>query len=286
MGFKQKIKSVFRFVGTLIVIISVVFIVRKWVVESYNVSTSSMETALYEGDYILVNKLLDLFPPKQNDVMLFTSPLLQDTVYNPLFLSRCIGMPGDTVRITSEGYYINGQAFPRSPRALNTYFVALSIKDYFLQQAKQMKIPVRDLKNEAFGITISLTTFEEYKLREEFTEEINTRFVCRKIDPYELVIPQKDRAYRLSEYNITACREAILQETNGAAEFRDGKLYLDGRETSFFFFHQNYYWFLSDNINEAIDSRHLGMIPENHLIGKAFFCWLSKDKQQMMKRIK
>ena len=183
MGFKQKIKSVFRFVGTLIVIISVVFIVRKWVVESYNVSTSSMETALYEGDYILVNKLLDLFPPKQNDVMLFTSPLLQDTVYSPLFLSRCIGMPGDTVRITSEGYYINGQAFPRSPRALNSYFVALSIKDYFLQQAKQMKIPVRDLKNEAFGITISLTTFEEYKLREEFTEEINTRFVCRKIEP-------------------------------------------------------------------------------------------------------
>ena len=82
MGFKQKIKSVFRFIGTLIIIISVVFIVRKWVVESYNVSTSSMETALYEGDYILVNKLLDLFPPKQNDVMLFTSPLLQDTVYN------------------------------------------------------------------------------------------------------------------------------------------------------------------------------------------------------------
>ena len=149
-----------------------------------------------------------------------------------------------------------------------------------------MKIPVRDLKNEAFGITISLTTFEEYKLREEFTEEINTRFVCRKIEPYELVIPQKDRAYRLSEYNITACREAILRETDGTAEFRDGKLYLDGRETSFFFFHQNYYWFLSDNINEAIDSRHLGMIPENHLIGKAFFCWLSKDKQQMIKRIK
>lgn len=286
MRLKQQIKSVFRFIGTLIVIVSVVFAMRKWIVESYKVSTSSMETALYEGDYILVNKAVELFPPAQNDVILFSSPLRQDTIYSPIFLSRCIGMPGDTVRITSEGYYINGQAFPRSPRALNTYFVALSIKDFFLQQAKQMKIPLRDLRNEAFGITLSLTTFEEYKLREGFSDETNARFVCRKTEPYELVLPKKGRAYRINEYNITACREAISRETNGTAVFKDGKLYMDSKETSFFFFDQDYYWFLSDNINEAIDSRHLGMIPADHIIGKAFFCWLSNEKQQAMKRIK
>mgnify|MGYP002247762147 FL=1 len=73
-----------------------------------------------------------------------------------------------------------------------------------------------------------------------------------------LIVPRKDRAYPLDAASLTACKEIIMRETDGKASFRDGKLYLDGRETNFFFFQQDYYWVLSDNTNEAVDSRHLG----------------------------
>ncbi len=195
-------------------------------------------------------------------------------------------MPGDTVQVTSEGYQINGKAFPRSPYALNTYFVSLSIKDVFLIQAERLRIPIRDLQTETYGITLSLTTFEEYQLRETLGKELGSRFVCRQVQPYRLVIPKRGMAYRLDEYSLTACREAILAETDGKAVFHDGKLFLDGKETSFFFFRQDYYWMLSDNMNEAVDSRHLGFIPYDCLVGKASFCWFSHEKGKRFKKIK
>ena len=82
--------------------------VRHFCVESFHVSTNSMETALHKGDYILVNKLPLKDNPGRNRVVLFTSPLLKDSVSTPLFLSRCIGMPGDTIRVASDGYLVTG----------------------------------------------------------------------------------------------------------------------------------------------------------------------------------
>ena len=90
--------------------IGAVWAVRIWLLESYRISTPAMETALHEGDYILANKCLDLFPPRQNDIVLFTSPLRQDSTLRPLFVSRCIGMPGDTIEIRNNQVYIDGKA--------------------------------------------------------------------------------------------------------------------------------------------------------------------------------
>lgn len=77
----------------------------------------------------------------------------------------------------------------------------------------------------------------------------------------------------------------IQTEAGDKAVFRDGKLFLDGREAAFFFFDQDYYWMLSDNANEAIDSRHLGFIPRDHIIGNAWLCWYSKERQRILKPV-
>lgn len=259
-------------------VVGIVILIRLFGVESFQISTNAMAETLRKGDRILVDKLMGGRTPGRNRVVLFTSPLAKDSTDAPLFISRCIGMPGDTIQVSSEGYRINGRAFPRSPRALNTYFIALSIKEAFLQQAERLNIPVRDLETEPFGITLCLTTFEEYQLREALGTDLSSRFVCRQIRPYQLVIPKKGRAYRLDEYALTACREAILTETAGKAVFRNGKLYLDGKETNFFFFQQDYYWLLSDNTNEAVDSRHLGFVPRDHLVATFFFRWFDNGQ--------
>ena len=98
------------------------------------------------------------------------------------------------------------------------------------------------MKEEPFGISFNLTSFEEYQIREELSEDANIRFLKNPMDTYELVVPQKGRAYRLNAAALTACREAIRAEAGDKAVFRDGKLFLDGRETDFFFFNQDYYW--------------------------------------------
>lgn len=282
---KHPLISIARWLVTIALLVGGVMAIRYFCVESFRVSTDSMEVALHKGDYILVNKLPLKDNPGRNKVVLFTSPLLKDSLSEPLFLSRCIGMPGDTIRISDEGYRVNGKLIPHSPRSLNTYMVTQTAKDEVLAAQKKLNIPLRNMREESFGLSFSLTSFEEYQLREELSEDANIRFLKNPKDSYELIVPQKDRPYRLDAAALTACREAIQAEAGDKAVFRDGKLYLDGREASFFFFSQDYYWMLSDNANEAVDSRHLGFVPQSHIIGNAWFCWYSKDRQRIFKLV-
>ena len=252
---KRSFISVMGWLATIVLLVGIVMAVRHFCMESFHVSTDSMEVALHKGDYILVDKLPLRDNPGRNRVVLFCSPLLKDTVLKPLFLSRCIGMPGDTIRISNDGYRVNGKLIPHSPRSLNTYIVTQEAIDEVLTTQKKLNIPLRN------------------------------RFLKKPIESYELIVPQKGRAHRLDDAALTACREAIRTEAGEKAVFRDGKLFLDGRETTFFFFDQDYYWMLSDNANEAVDSRHLGFIPRDHIIGNAWLCWYSKDRQRIFKPI-
>ena len=175
----------------------IVMLIRLFCIESYRISTDSMEEALHKGDYILVNKIPGKNKPVRGKVVLFTSPLSRDSADAPLFISRCIGMPGDTIRVSMDGYTINGQKIPRSPRSLSSYFITLSAKETFLETLEKLDIPLRDFRQESFGCMLSLTAFEEYQLREELPDAINRHFIGEQMQEYMLIVPRKDRAYPL-----------------------------------------------------------------------------------------
>lgn len=275
----RMLRSAFFILSLLICLL----IVRLYVVESLHISTDAMETSLHKGDLVLVNKLP--CTPQRRSILLFTSPLRRDSLSSPWFISRCVGIPGDTIQVNSNGYLVNGKEYPNPPHTLDTYIVPPSGKKSLLELIQTHHIPLRDMKTDTTGLSLTLTSFEAYQLREELPDTLQSLLQIRPVPSYRFVIPQKDRAYRLDSLSLLACREAILDETNGKAVIRDGKLYIEGKLTHFFFFRQNYYWFLSDNRTDAIDSRHIGVVPEDHLIGKLFFCWFSRDKNKRFKRL-
>jgi signal peptidase I len=69
-----------------------------------------------------------------------------------------------------------------------------------------------------------------------------------------------------------------LYDHNKDVKIEEGKLTIDGTELTEYTFHQNYYFMMGDNRHNSLDSRYWGFVPEDHIVGKGFFIWLSIDK--------
>jgi signal peptidase I len=107
-------------------VLAVVFILRSFLVEPFQIPSSSMVPTLQVGDYILVNKytygirlpvvrtkVLSLNEPQRGDVMVFFPPHMNDTY----FIKRVVGLPGDTVSYRNKVLYVNGEQVERQPVA-------------------------------------------------------------------------------------------------------------------------------------------------------------------------
>lgn len=258
---------------TVIVIVVFVLLIRHFCIGSYRISTHAMEDALHKGDYVLVNKLSSSRHLKRGQIILFKSPLQRDKDNTPLIVSRCVAFPGDTIHVSSSGYVINGVTYPRSPQSLASYTVSQEIKEPFIRLLNKINIPVREPQEPKKTPTFILTPFEEYQIREEMNEKVSKLFVREKEENYMLIVPQKGETYKLSQGFLTASREAIIAESTQEVTFPNRRLFLDGKEAKTFTFNRDYYWVLSDNTEDAIDSRHVGFIPAGHIIGSVLFRW-------------
>ena len=99
-------------------VLALVFVLRSFVAEPFQIPSASMEPGLIEGDFILVNKfayglrmpvfgntLVPIGKPERGDVMVFFPP--NDPRY---FIKRVIGLPGDHIEYRGGRLMINGQA--------------------------------------------------------------------------------------------------------------------------------------------------------------------------------
>ena len=102
--------------------IIIIFILRTFLYEPYQIPSGSMEPQLKKGDFLLVNKFA--YGLKVNRIgmpnFLKNEPQYGDAVviippHNPVpYIKRLIGKPGDTIRIINKRLYINGIALERN----------------------------------------------------------------------------------------------------------------------------------------------------------------------------
>lgn len=102
-------------------VLALVLVLRSFIVEPFQIPSSSMVPTLEVGDYILVNKfayglrlpvlknkVLEIGEPQRGDVMVFFPP--DDNRY---FIKRVIGLPGDRIEYRDKVLYINGEQMPQ-----------------------------------------------------------------------------------------------------------------------------------------------------------------------------
>ena len=103
---EKVLKEILNTVIYLIVVFILTFLFITFVAQRTEVSGSSMEPTLQDGDSLLVDKLSYRFgSPKRYDIIIFPYQYGDDQY----FIKRVIGLPGETVRVDYYGYiYING----------------------------------------------------------------------------------------------------------------------------------------------------------------------------------
>ena len=102
------VREIFSWIFGICAAIFIAAVINLFFGMTTNVVGAAMESTLYNGQQIFVNRLSYIFSsPKRGDVVVFLPNGNENTHYS---VKRVLAVPGDTVLITGGVLYVNGEA--------------------------------------------------------------------------------------------------------------------------------------------------------------------------------
>ena len=90
-------------------------------------------------------------------------------------------------------------------------------------------------------------------------------------------LPKAGETIELTPSNLPLFKRIITEYEGQQLSVSDGSIYINNEPASAYTFKQGYYWMMGDNRDRSEDSRSWGHVPENHILGKPVFIWMSWD---------
>ncbi|MDR6846629.1 signal peptidase I [Flavobacterium granuli] len=215
------------------------------------------------------------------------------------YVKRCVGVPGDSLSIKDGLVYINGKELILGDRAKPqfSYNVVLDGKTPidFEYLFKDMDITDgagflnQQTRDTLFISALTAVNAERFKNTPGITSvnRIISKNVEEGIFPHinkwnrdnfgPIYIPQKGKTVALNLETLPFYKTIISDYEKKDLKVNGNEIRIDGKVATTYTFDQNYYWMMGDNRHNSEDSRYWGYVPENHIVGKPIFIWMSID---------